>query len=244
MAAAPKVAVSFVKPANARHIATRPVAADGPIAAGPIGPGAVDGSGIVTAMPTGALNPETSEAFTTAPTWCIRQSCRVPPIRDKQVRSGHGKARRITQPRDQRGVHDCPRRGVFANRAGQLVRDKQVRSGHGNANGPAQPRDQRGVHRCSRRGVFANRAAIAVEFVTNRFDPDTAMPHGPLNPETREAFTLPPTWYIRQSCSPYLEFATNRFDPDTAMPYAFVQPRDQRGVHRLPPTWYIRQSCR
>ena len=30
------------------------------------------------------------------------------------------------------------------------------------------------------------------KFVTNRFDPDTAMPIGQFNPETREAFTVAP----------------------------------------------------
>ena len=111
-------------------------------------------------MPNGPFNPETSEAFTTAPDVVYSPIVPLTVIRDKQVRSRHGNAIRITQPRDQRGVHDCPRRGVFANRAVAVIRDKQVRSGHGNAIRITQPRDQRGVHDCTRRGVFANRAEL------------------------------------------------------------------------------------
>ena len=53
---------------NARHIATRPVAAERPIAAGPIGPVAVDGPGVpLRQCPSDQFNPETREAFTVAP---------------------------------------------------------------------------------------------------------------------------------------------------------------------------------
>ena len=69
-----------------------------------------------TAMSHGSLNPETREAFTTAPDVVYSPIVPMTVIRDKQVRSGHGNALRTTQPRDQRGVYDCTRRGVFANR--------------------------------------------------------------------------------------------------------------------------------
>ena len=150
VAATPKVAVSLAAwPVDARRIATRPVAAYRPIAAGPVGPCAVNGPGRY-GNAIRSIQPRDQEAFTVAPD--VVYSPIVPcSIRDKQVRSGHGKAKRVIQPRDQRGVHDC-----------------------------------------SRRGVFANRAVAVQPFATNRFDPDTARPTGSLNPETSEAFTVPP----------------------------------------------------
>src|SRR5271157_5766997 len=52
--------------------------------------------------------------------------------------------------------------------------------------------------------------------VTNRFDPDTAMPSGRPNPEISEGFTVAPEVVYSPIVPP--AFVTNRFDPDTAMP--------------------------
>ena len=97
------------------------------------------------------------------------------------------------QPRDQRGVHRCPRRGVFANRVTVVIRDKQVRSRHGNAKRTTQPRDQRGVHRslptwCIRQSCRAVRRVIRDKQVRSRH----GNAHGSFNPETSEAFTVAP----------------------------------------------------
>ena len=43
------------------------------------------------------------------------------------------------------------------------------------------------------------------------------MPHGELNPEISEAFTVSPD-VVYSLIVPASPFATNRFDPDTAMP--------------------------
>ena len=146
-----------------------------------------------TAMPSGYAKPEISEAFTVAPE--VVYSPIVPPcVRDKQIPSRHRDAIRVSQPRDQRGVHRRPRGGVFANRADGKVRDKQIISRHRDGTREIQPRDQRGVHCRPRRGVFANRAGFS-EGITdsdNRFPPDTAMPLGILNPEISAAFTVAP----------------------------------------------------
>ena len=116
-----------------------------------------------TAMPVGEFNPETREAFTTAPDVVYSPIVPLPfEGRDKKVRPRHGNAQRIIQPREQGGVHDCSRRGVFANRAVALIR-RQI--------GPIQTRQCKPAHstpkpgrclRCSRRGVFANRAVAAI----------------------------------------------------------------------------------
>ena len=54
-------------------------------------------------------------------------------------------------------------------------------------------------------------------FVTNRFEPDAAIPYGLLNPATSEAFTVAPEVEYSLIVSVTVS-ATNRFDPDTAMP--------------------------
>jgi hypothetical protein len=55
-----------------------------------------------------------------------------------------------------------------------------------------------------------------LEFVTNRFDPETAMPVGLSSPEISEAFTVAPE-VVYSPIVPLLVFVTNRFDPDTTM---------------------------
>ena len=146
-----------------------------------------------------------------------------------------------SQPRDQRGVHRCSRRGVFANRAMSVIRDKQVRSGHGNAIRISQPRDQGGVHRSSRRGVFANRAAVVIR------DKQVRSGHGNairINSTPRPARRSPflPTWCIRQSCRCRNSRQTGPIRTRQCQP-DYSTPRPERRS-RLLPTWCIRQSCR
>jgi hypothetical protein len=52
--------------------------------------------------------------------------------------------------------------------------------------------------------------------VTNRFDPDTAMPNGLLSPVISDAFTVAPE--VVYSPIVLFKLVTNRFDPITTMP--------------------------
>ena len=88
------------------------------------------------ARPCGPFNPETRAAFTVDPS--VPYSPIVPPTRhrkncDKQVRSRHGKANWIIQPRDQGCVHDRSVRAVFADRTTVVIRFKQIRPRHDKA---------------------------------------------------------------------------------------------------------------
>jgi len=70
--------------------------------------------------------------------------------------------------------------------------------------------------------VYSPIVPLAV-FVTNRFDPDTAMPNGSSNPVISEAFSVAPE-VVYSPIVPLAVFVTNRFDPDTAKKAGLLNP--------------------
>jgi hypothetical protein len=69
-------------------------------------------------------------------------------------------------------------------------------------------------------------------FVTNRYDPDTAIPFGSFKPEIGEAVKrVPEVVYSHTVPLPPLEdVTTNRFDPDTAIPMGLAIPALHKAV--------------
>ena len=73
-------------------------------------------------------------------------------------------------------------------------------------------------------------------FVTNRSDPDTAMPSGPFNPEMSDAFTIAPDVVYSPIVPSRIrdkQVRSGHRDANGA-----VQPRDQRCVHAAPDVVY------
>jgi len=57
----------------------------------------------------------------------------------------------------------------------------------------------------------------ALEFVTNKSDPEMAIPNGPDRPEIRDALMVFPD-VSYSPIVPAAKFATNKSDPETAIP--------------------------
>jgi hypothetical protein len=76
----------------------------------------------------------------------------------------------------------------------------------------------------------------AKKFVTNRSDPEIAMPIGPFNPVIRAGFTVAPE--VVYSPIVLLLFATNRSDPEIAMPSGCGNPVINAGFTGTPEVVY------
>ena len=182
-------------------------------------------------MPSGLLNPETSEALITAPVVALYSPIvplpsfvthRFPP--DTAMPSGP------LNPETSEALTTAPVVALYSPIVPlPLVRDPQIRSRHGDAStGHSTLRRARRSPpppwwRCIHQSCRWHRSRPTDSLPTRRCHP------GHLNPETSEALTAAPVVALYSPIVPLLSFVTHRFPPDTAMPVRVIQPRDERG---------------
>src|SRR3954447_5325694 len=164
---------------------------------------------------------------------CQGYSRQTGPSQRPQCRPGS------STPRSGRRSPERPRWCISADRAIHAtpkVHDKQVRARDRNAQRSAQPRDQGGVHR-SPAVVYAPIVPLLL-FVTNRSEPEIAMPSGLNNPEIRAGFTVVPV-VVYWPIVPSPLFTTNRFEPETAMPRGLLNPEIRAAFTVAPAVVYL-----
>ena len=93
-----------------------------------------------------------------------------------------------------------------------------------------QSRDHGGIHR--RPEVVYSAIVPMMLLVTNRFDPDTAMPTGLVNPEIRDAFTVAPTVGLESS-----------LEPRAQGPFDLLHIRSRWAAHFVAPPQSLRDGC-